>query len=100
MRTQFLHRPALALRRLYRDNGTIYVSKLRTKMYQNTCVDFKPGYVDAKSDAIAFCVETYPSSSFIKNRTNMHDMQNRMKIAFCVKPPLPYILLADERGPT
>ena len=29
----------------------------------------------------------------------MHEMQNRMKIAFCVKPPLPSILLADKRGP-
>ena len=75
-------------------------SKLRTKMYQNTCVDFKLGYVDAKLDAIAFCVKTYPSSSFIKHRTNMHEMQNRMKIAFCVKPPLPSILLADKGGPT
>ena len=37
--------------------------------------------------------------SFIKNRTNMHEMQNRMKIAFCVKPPLPSILLADRGGP-
>ena len=52
----------------------IYVSELCTKMYQNTCVDFKLGYVDAKSDAIAFCVKTYPSDSFIKNRTNMHEM--------------------------
>ena len=32
----------------------IYVSKLRANMHQNTCVDFKLGYVDAKSDAIAF----------------------------------------------
>ena len=30
-------------------------------MYQNTCVGFKLGYVDAKSDAIAFCVKTFPS---------------------------------------
>ena len=29
----------------------------------------------------------------------MHEMQNRMKIAFCVKPPLPSILLADKEGP-
>ena len=29
----------------------------------------------------------------------MHDMQNRMKIAFCVKPPLPSILLADKGAP-
>ena len=29
----------------------------------------------------------------------MHEMQNRMKIAFCVKPPLPSILLADKRAP-
>ena len=67
-------------------------------MYQNTCVDFKLGYLDAKSDAIAFSVKTqaYPSSSFIKNRSNIHEMQNRMKIAFCVKPPLPSILLADK----
>ena len=63
-------------------------------MYQNTCVGFKLGYVDAKSNAIAFYVKTYPSDSFIKNRTNMHKMQNRMKITFCVKPPLPSILLA------
>ena len=59
-------------------------------MSQNTCVDFKLGYVDAKSDAIAVCVKTYPSGSSIENRTNrpMHEMQNRMKIAFCVKPSL------------
>ena len=69
-------------------------------MHQNTCVDFKLGYVDAKSDIIAFCVKTYPSGSFIKNGTNMHEMQNRMKIAFCVKPPLPSVLLADKKGPT
>ena len=25
----------------------------------------------------------------------MHEMQNRMKIVFCVKPPIPSILLAD-----
>ena len=31
--------------------------------------------------------------------TNMHEMFNRMKIAFCVKPPLPSILLADKRVP-
>ena len=68
-------------------------------MYQNTCVGFKLGYVDAKSDAIAFCVQTYSSFSFIKNRTNMHEIQNRMKIAFCLKPPLPSILLADKGGP-
>ena len=74
--------------------------KFRAKMYQNTCADFKLVYVDAKSDAIAFCVKTYPSRSFIKNRTNMHEMQNRMKISFCVKPPLPSILLADKGGPT
>ena len=49
--------------------------------------------VDVKSDAIAFCVKTYPSGSFIKNPTNMHEMQNRVKIAFCVKlPPLPFCL--------
>ena len=69
-------------------------------MYENTCVGFKLGHVDAKSDAIAFCVKTYPSDSFIKNRTNMHEMQNRMKIAFCVKPPLPSILLANKGGPS
>ena len=56
--------------------------------------------VDAKLDAIAFCVKTYPSGSFIKNCTNMHEMQNQMKIAFCVKPPLPSILLADKGGST
>ena len=78
----------------------ITVSKLRAKRYQNKCVDFKIVDVDAKSDAIAFCVKTYPSGSFIKNRTNMHEMQNRMKIAFCVKLPLPSILLADKGGPT
>ena len=78
----------------------IYESKLRTKMDQNMCVDFKLGYVDAKSDAIAFCVKTYPSGSFIKMRTNMHETQNRMKIAFCVKPPLPSTLLAEKGGPT
>ena len=65
-------------------------------MYQNTCVDFKLGYVNVKSDAIAFCVKTYLSGSFIKNRTNMHEIQNWMKIAFCVKPPLPSTLLADK----
>ena len=73
------------LHRLYTEYDAIYVSKLHTKMYQNTCVDLKLGYADAKSDVIAFCVKTYPSNSFIKNRTNMHEMQNRMKIAFCVK---------------
>ena len=65
-------------------------------MHQNTCVGFKVEYVDAKSDAIAFCVRTYPSDWFIKNRTNMHETQNRMKVAFCVKPPLPSILLGDK----
>ena len=30
----------------------------------------------------------------------MHEMQNRMKIAFCVKQPLPSSLLADEGDPT
>ena len=51
----------------------IYVSNLLTKMHRNTSVDFKLlGYTDAKSDAIAFCVKTYASGSFIKNRTNMH----------------------------
>ena len=69
-------------------------------MHQNTCVDFKLGYVDTKSDAITFCVKTHLSGLFIKNRTNMHHMQNRMKIAFCVKPPLPIILLAAKKGPT
>ena len=68
-------------------------------MYQNTCVDFKLGHVDAKSDAIVFCVKTYPSSSFIKNRMNMHEMQNRMKITFCVILPLPSILLALKGAP-
>ena len=29
----------------------------------------------------------------------MHELQNRMKIAFCVKPPLPSILLADKGAP-
>ena len=72
-------------------------------MYQNTCVGFKLGFQnrfsnDAKLDAIAFCVKTY-SSLFIKNRTNMHEMQNQMKIPFCVKPPLPSILLADKGAP-
>ena len=62
-------------------------------MYQKPFVDFKLGYVDAKSDAIAFSVKTYSLSSFIKNRTNMDEMQNRMKITFCVKPPnLPFCL--------
>ena len=74
-------------RRLYTEYNAIYGSNSHTKMYQNTSLDFKLGYVDAKSDAIAFCVKTYSSGSFIKNRTNMHEMQNRMKIAFCVKPP-------------
>ena len=99
------HGPVIALRRLYTEYDAIYVSKLRTnyvrtKMYQNTCVNFKRGYLDAKSDAIAFYVKTYPSGSFLENRTNIHEMQNRMKIAFCVKPPLPSILLADKGGPT
>ena len=86
-------RPVIALWRLYTEYNAISASNLPTKMYQNTCADFKLGYVDAKSNAIAFCVETYPSGSFIKNRTNMHEMQNRMKIAFCVKPPfLPFCL--------
>ena len=44
--------------RLYTEYDAIYVSKLRAKMHQNTCVDFKLGYADAKSDAIAFCVKT------------------------------------------
>ena len=92
--------PVIALRRLYTEYNAIYVSKSHTKMYQNTYIDFLLGYVDAKSNAIAFCVNTYSSGSFIKNRTNMHEMQNRMKIAFCVKPPLPSILLADKGGPT
>ena len=86
--------------RLYTQHDAIYVGKLPKKMYQNTCVDFKLGYVDAKSDAIVLCVKTYLSGSFIKNRTNMHEMQNRMKIAFCVKPSIPSILLADKGGPT
>ena len=68
-------------------------------MYQNTCVGFKLGYVETKSDVIAFSVKTYLSDSFIKNLTNMHEMQNWMKIAFCVKPSLPSILLADKGGP-
>ena len=93
-------RPVIALRRLYTEYNEIYVSKLHTKMYQNAGVDFNLGYVDAKLDAIAFCVKTYPSGMFIQNRTNMHEMQNRMKIAFCVKPPLPFILLADKGGLT
>ena len=65
-------------------------------MYQNTCVGFKLGYADAKSGAIALCVKTYPSDSFFKNRTNMHETQNRMKIAFWVKPPLPSIFLINK----
>ena len=85
--------------RLYTECDAVYVSKLRTKMYQNISVDFKLGYVDAKSDAIAFCVKTYASGSFIKNLTNMHEMQNRMKIAFCEKPLLPSILLAEKGAP-
>ena len=76
------------------------VKKAKEIKYLNTCVGFKLGYVDAKSDAIAFCVKTYSSDSFMKNRTNIHETQNRMKIAFCVKPPLPCILLADKGGPT
>ena len=84
-------RPVIALRRLYTEYNAIYVSKLHTKMYQNTCVDFKLGYIDAKSNAITFCVKTYSSGLFIKNRTNMHEMQNRIKIVFCVKlPNLPF----------
>ena len=93
--TIYAHQPSVKLEQL----PLISVSKLRTKMYQNTCVDFKLGYEDAKSDAIAFCVKPYPSGSFIKNRSNMHEMQNRMEIAFCVKPPLPFILLAVKGGP-
>ena len=78
--------------RLYTElYDAIYVSKLRANMHQNTCVDFKLGYVDAKSDAISFCVKTHLSGSFIENRTNMHEMQNRMKMAFCVKPPSSYL---------
>ena len=92
----FLHRPIIALRKLYTKYDAIYFSKLRTKMHQNTWVDFKLGYVDA----IAFYIKIYSSGSFIKNCTNMHEMQNRMKIAFCVKPPLTSILLADKGGPT
>ena len=60
--------------RLYAEYDAIYVRKLRAKMHQNACVDFKLGYVDAKSDAIAFCVKTYQSGSFFKNSTNMHEM--------------------------
>ena len=30
-------------------------------------------------------LKTYPSGSFIKNRTNMHEMENRMEIAVCAK---------------
>ena len=59
----------------------------------------QPWYADAKSDAIAFCVKTYPSGSFIKNRTNMHEMQNRMIIAFCVKPPLTSFCLRIKGAP-
>ena len=51
------------LNRLYTEYDAIYVSKLPTKMYRNTSVNFKLGYVDAKSDAIAFCVKRYPSGS-------------------------------------
>ena len=43
--------------------------------------------------------KTNLSSPFIKNRTNMHEMQNRMKIAFCVKPPLLSILLVVKEAP-
>ena len=70
--------------------------------FKNVMRRFQTGIrtVDVKSDAIAFCVATYPSGSFIKNRTNMREMQNRMKIAFCVKPPLLSILLDDIGGPT
>ena len=64
--------------RFYTECGAVYVSRLRTKMYQNISVDFKLGYVDVKSDAIAFCVKTYASVSFIKNRMNIHEMQNRL----------------------
>ena len=64
--------------RLYTECGAVYVSRLRTKMYQNISVDFKLGYVDVKSDTIAFCVKTYASGSFIKNRMNIHEMQNRL----------------------
>ena len=77
----------------------IFVESVCMKMYQNTCVDFKLRYVDAKLGAIASCVKTYPSGSFIINCTNMHEMQNRIKIAFCVKPFFPSILLADKGGP-
>ena len=34
----------------------IQSTKLRARMHQNTCVDFRLEYLDAKSDAIAFCV--------------------------------------------
>ena len=50
-----------------------------------------------KSDAIAVCVKTYLSDLFIKIRTNVHEMQNRIKIVFCVKPFLPSILLLQQR---
>ena len=43
--------------RFYTEYDAMYVSKLRVKMNQNMCVNFKLGYVDAKSDAIAFCVD-------------------------------------------
>ena len=91
-------RPVIALRRHYTEYNAIYVGTkmyhlcyVGTKMHQNTRVDFILGYVDTKLDAIAFCVKTYRSGSCIKNCTNMHEMQNWMKIVFCVKPPnLPF----------
>ena len=49
--------------------------------------------------AVAIYVKTYPSGLFVNNRTNLHEMQNRIKVAFCVKPPLPSILLADKEAP-
>ena len=57
-------------------------------------------YVDAKSDVIAFCER--PSGSFIKNRTNMHEMQNRMKIALCETTFTFHFAcgVADKVGPT
>ena len=58
----------------------IYESKLCTKMHQNMSVDFKLGYVDAKSDAIASCVKTYSPGLFINNRTNIICM--KCKIGF------------------
>ena len=63
-------------------------------MYQNTCVDFKLGYADAKSYSSAFCLETYLSGSFIKNRANMKCKIGFLNIVLFFVPVLPFFILS------